>query len=104
MPPAMPLAVVIRSGTTPSWSQANQSPVRQKPVCTSSAMSRMPCSRHQSARPGQEALRRHDEAALALDRLDDDGGGVLLADLGVDLVGHRAQRLLGAVLAPPGQR
>ena len=41
-PPAMPLAVVIRSGTTPSCSQANQSPVRQKPVWISSAMNRMP--------------------------------------------------------------
>ena len=36
-PPAMPLAVTMRSGTTPSWSQANMSPVRAKPVCTSSA-------------------------------------------------------------------
>ena len=45
----MPLAVVIRSGTTPSWSQANQSPVRQKPVWISSAISRIPCSRQNSA-------------------------------------------------------
>ncbi len=52
-PPAIPFAVVIRSGTTPSWSQANQSPVRQKPVWISSAMNRMPCSRHQSARPAR---------------------------------------------------
>ena len=41
-PPAMPLAVVIRSGTTPSCSQANQSPVRQKPVWISSAMKTTP--------------------------------------------------------------
>lgn len=45
----MPFAVVIRSGTTPSWSQANQSPVRQKPVWISSAISSTPLSRHQSA-------------------------------------------------------
>src|SRR5665811_630591 len=45
----MPLAVVIRSGTTPSCSQANQSPVRQKPLWISSAMNRIPCSVHQSA-------------------------------------------------------
>ena len=45
----MPFAVVIRSGTTPSWSEANQSPVRQKPVWISSAMSRMPCSAQNSA-------------------------------------------------------
>jgi hypothetical protein len=44
-PPAIPFAVVIRSGTTRSWSQANQSPVRQNPVWISSAISRMPCSR-----------------------------------------------------------
>ena len=48
-PPAIPLAVVIRSGTTSSCSQANQSPVRQKPVWISSAMSRMPCSAQKSA-------------------------------------------------------
>ncbi len=45
----MPLAVVIRSGTTPSCSQANQSPVRQKPLWISSAMNRIPCCAHQSA-------------------------------------------------------
>ena len=44
----MPLAVVIRSGTTSSCSQANQSPVRQKPLWISSAMNRMPFSLHQS--------------------------------------------------------
>src|SRR5229473_3045185 len=53
-PPAIPLAVVTRSGTTPSWSEANQSPVRQNPVWISSAMSRMPCSRQNSASPGRK--------------------------------------------------
>ena len=48
MPPAMPFAVVMRSGTTPSCSLANQSPVRQKPDWTSSAMKRIPCSVHHS--------------------------------------------------------
>ena len=48
-PPAMPFALVIRSGTTPSCSQANQSPVRQNPVWISSAMKTMPCSAHQDA-------------------------------------------------------
>jgi hypothetical protein len=100
----MPLAVVIRSGTTPSSSQANQSPVRQKPDCTSSAMKRMSCSRHHSREFLEEARRRHDEATLALDRLDDDRGGVLLADLGMDLVGDVVERLVGTVLGPPGQR
>ena len=52
-PPAMPLAVVIRSGTTASCSQANQSPVRQNPVWISSAMKTIPCSRQNSASPGR---------------------------------------------------
>ena len=50
----MPLAVVTRSGTTPSCSQANQSPVRQKPDWISSAMNTMPCSRQNSASPGRK--------------------------------------------------
>ena len=56
-PPAMPLAVVIRSGTTPSCSQANQSPVRQKPVWISSAMKTMPCAWQNSASAGDEPRR-----------------------------------------------
>jgi hypothetical protein len=43
-PPAMPLAVVIRSGTMPSSSQANHWPVRQKPDWISSATKTMPLS------------------------------------------------------------
>ena len=104
-PPAMPLAVVTRSGTTPSWSQANQSPVRQKPVWISSAISRMPCSRQNVGEAGQEAVRRHHEAALALDRLDDHGGHVVLADLGVDEPGDHVEGLgLAHAAGPPGQR
>ena len=53
-PPAMPLAVVIRSGTTPSCSQANQAPVRQKPVWISSAISSAPLSLHQAAMAGRK--------------------------------------------------
>ena len=94
----MPLAVVTRSGTTPSWSLANQSPVRANPVWISSAMKRMPCSRHHVGHARQPARRRHDEAALALDRLDEDGGAVVLADLGVDGVDERLEGLVGARL------
>ena len=56
--------------------------------------------------PGQEPGRRHDEPALALDRLDDDRGHVLLADLGVDQPGHDVQGLGAACLgaAGPAQR
>jgi hypothetical protein len=52
MPPAMPLAVVMRSGTMPNSSLANIAPVRAKPVCTSSAMKTTPFARHQSTTAG----------------------------------------------------
>ena len=41
-PEAIPLAMTRMSGSTPLCSSANQRPVRPKPVCTSSMMSRMP--------------------------------------------------------------
>ena len=44
-PPAMPLAVVIRSGHHALVLTANQSPVRQKPVWISSAMNTTPVGR-----------------------------------------------------------
>ncbi len=50
----MPLAVVTRSGTTPSKSQANQSPVRQKPVWISSAMNTTPLAVHHSEIAGRK--------------------------------------------------
>ena len=50
----MPLAVVTRSGTTPSWSLANQSPVRQKPDWISSAMKTMPLAFAQAASAGRK--------------------------------------------------
>ena len=102
----MPLAVVTRSGTTCSWSQANQSPVRQKPDWISSAMKTMPLARQYAASARQEAVRRHDEAALALHRLDHHGGDVLLADLRVDQAGHDVEGFLGALgrAAGPAER
>ena len=42
------------------------------PDCTSSTTSSMPCVRRDLAQPLQEDVGRHDVAALALDRLDDD--------------------------------
>ena len=53
-PPAIPLASVTRSGTTPSSSQANQSPVRQKPVWISSAMNTTPLSLAQADSAGRK--------------------------------------------------
>jgi len=43
-PPVIPFAVQRKSGATPSCSQANIVPVLPKPVATSSAMRKMPCS------------------------------------------------------------
>src|SRR5690554_7124085 len=48
-PPATDLAKVVRSAVTPICSMAKKLPVRPAPVCTSSAISRIPC-RSQSAR------------------------------------------------------
>ena len=52
-PPAMPLAVVIRSGTMPKCSLANIAPVRAKPVWISSAMKTTSFARHQSTSAGR---------------------------------------------------
>ena len=72
MPEAMPLAMAMMSGLTPACSIANILPVRPMPDCTSSTTSRMPCSSVKLAQPLEELRRRHDVAALALNRLDDD--------------------------------
>ena len=89
-PPAMPFAVVIRSGTMPKMLAGEQragageaglhligdedDAVRAAPL-------------HER---GEEAVGGNDEAALALDGLDDDRGEVLGADLLLDLRGSRA--------------
>src|SRR4051794_9600323 len=91
-PPAMPLAETIRSGTTPSCSMAYIAPVRAKPVCPSWATKTTPFSRHHCA-SGQEAGGRHDEAALALDGLDHDGGQVVGTDLRLDQVDRAGSRV-----------
>ena len=61
-------------------------------------MNAMPCSPQKSAQPFEEPGRRDDESALALDRLDEHAGDVLLADLLMHLVDRVRQRLLGAAL------
>ena len=50
-PPVRPFASAMRSGTTPSFWQANIAPVRPKPVITSSRISQMPRARQSSATP-----------------------------------------------------
>ncbi len=54
MPPAMPLAVAIRSGSMPSVSEANQAPVRAMPDWTSSAMNRTSLALHHSTTAGRK--------------------------------------------------
>ena len=72
-PPPSALASIITSGTTPSASQANRSPVRPRPVWISSRTSRTPASSADRADLGEVAGGRLHDAALALDRLDEEG-------------------------------
>ena len=71
-PPPMPLPTVIRSGTTPQCSAAHVRPVRPKPHWISSKMRTDAVAVAQLAQAGEEPVRRDDDAAVALDRLDDD--------------------------------
>ncbi len=50
-PPPSALAHVEMSGTMPACSYAAHVPVRQRPLCTSSAINRMPCSSHSARKP-----------------------------------------------------
>ena len=99
---------VQRSG---GW-WANQRPVRPMPVWTSSSQSSAPCSVGDPAGGGEVAVGRDDDAGLALDRLEHDGGGlvgdggresggVAVRDEG-DVAGQRLERLAVGRLA--GQR
>ena len=64
------------------------------PDCTSSAISSMPCCLRQLAQPLMELRRRHDVAALALDRLDEHGGHFVGRDqVDEDLILDEAQAL-----------
>jgi hypothetical protein len=74
-PPPSALPRVRPSGRTPSWSQASTRPVRPRPVCTSSAIISTSCACRSRA-PREVAGRRHDDPGLALDRLDQERGGV----------------------------
>ena len=53
-PPAMPLAMTMRSGTTSKCSLANIAPVRAKPVWTSSAMKTTSFAVHHAVSPSRK--------------------------------------------------
>ena len=74
MPDAMPLAMQTMSGSTPECSMDHHFPVRPAPDCTSSAMSRMPWRSQMRRISCRKFVGRDDVAALALDRLENDGG------------------------------
>ena len=97
-PSAMPLAVQIRSGSMPSCSQANIAGAREAGLhLVGDEHHVVLAAPVQQCR--QEAVGRDDEAALALDRFDDDRGQVVGAHLLVDDV----DRALGGQLAVGGQ-
>ena len=73
-PPPMPLATAMTSGVMPAHSWANSLPVRPMPHCTSSRTSSRPCSSHSLRRPFRNSVGADAHAALALHRLDHDGG------------------------------
>ena len=73
MPLPRALAMVTTSGRTPACWKPNHSPVRPRPVWTSSRISRTPRSSHSRRTPASHPS-AHVDAALALHRLDQHGG------------------------------
>jgi hypothetical protein len=90
-PPAMLLAIVIRSGSTPACSNANMRPVRAMPDwihrrsgrCRGGRTARAGCA----GRPGS-----HVEAAFTEHRLDDDRGDARGFHIGLEQLLDRGQR------------
>ena len=82
------------------WPQPNHSPVRPKPVITSSSIRRM-LWRVQHGGDGIEiAFRRHDGAARAHHRLHDHGGngvGPFVLDQGIEIGGQAGGEILLAL-------
>ena len=98
-PPAMPLAVVIRSGTTPSAGQANTVTGAPEAGLDLVGHEQHAVRRHHAASARRNPGRRDDEAALALDRLDHHAGGLRRPDLLLDHV-DRPRR--GGLAGHPG--
>ena len=78
MPPPSALPSSIRSGVTPSWSQAKRRPVRPRPDWISSAISSTFASVQSARAPLEVAVGRDDHAGLALDRLDQERDRVVV--------------------------
>ena len=66
----------MMSGVTPAHSCAKKRPVRPMPVWISSKISSSPCSSQSAAQVAQLLGRHRADAALALDRLDQDRRGL----------------------------
>ncbi len=83
--------MVMLSGLKPYFVQPNHSPVRPKPVITSSSISEMAYLSSTRADRIEIALRRQDHAARALNRLGDhrrDRGGILAQDQRFEIGRH----------------
>ena len=89
MPDAIPLAASTMSGTTPVCSAANILPVRPMPALHLVEHQQDAVAIGDRAQPAQELRRRHDVAAFAQHRLDDDRRDVVGR-------GHRREQLLDA--------
>ena len=81
IPPPRPLAEVMRSGTSPSCSQAKIVPVRPKPVWISSAMRTILFAVQNSRSFARNSFGRGKKSAFAQHRLDDHGRDLVRADL-----------------------
>ena len=95
MPPPSALPSRYRSGTTPTRSHANVAPTRPSPDWISSAMNSTLRSRVSARTRGQEVGGRHDDAGLALDRLDEHRDGVLV-DRGLERGGVAVRHRCGS--------
>ena len=91
-PPPRPLAIAITSGVTPTHSCANSRPVRPMPHCTSSKNSSSPCASASSRRPRRKPSDGGVNAALALDRLDQDRRGLSVRSPRAPRRGRRTAR------------
>ncbi len=75
-PPPSALPRISPSGRMPSCSKANHAPVRPRPGLHLVEDQQHVCASQSWRKPGEIAGGRHDDAGLALDRLDQHGRGL----------------------------